>query len=1036
MNAGQRVRLINDPGRVGILTGRTLERVGLTRWEVQFPDGASYVPEDQLEVLAEVPEHPVELMRRGRLGLAADLRRTLTHVRVTGRLANIIYSMDMTGTDFYAYQFKPIVKLLNSPTTGLLIADEVGLGKTIEAGLLWTELRSRFDFRRLFVLCPAVLREKWKRELRNRFGVEADILGAADVLARLREAADRSAVTGFALVASMQGLRPPRGWENPEENGGPTLELARLLQAQQHEDPLIDLLVVDEAHYMRNPETMTTDLGRLLRGVTQYVALLSATPIHLRSRDLFQLLNLTDGDLFNRPNFFDELLEANAPLVYLREQVLAGRTTPESFVEAVRHAAASPFLKGSRQLQALLEPSPTAEQLRDKKHVSHLVHRLENVNLLGHVLTRTRKREVTEWRVIRQPVPEMVPLSPVEEQFYLAVTEVVREYAGRRNAHEGFLLVTPQRQMSSCMAAALRFWQDRGAPSEEEMFEDSGAIGQEYPEPGPLVQELIARTRGLGDYQTLRRHDSKYGRLRDLLVAHLQEHPGEKVVLFAYFRATLRYLSERLGEDGIPAIILQGGEEDKEGIIEEFRKPEGPAVLLSSEIGSEGIDLQFSRVVVNYDLPWNPMRVEQRIGRLDRLGQKADRITIWNLFYAKTIDARIYDRLYRRLQIFTRTLGGLEPILGDQIQQLTLSLLRDRLTPEQQQERIDQTALAIENTLRHEEQLEEEARHLVAFGDFILNEIKAARELSRRITAADLRRYVIDFLREHYPGSEVRQDPDDEDRFRISLSNAARHDLDRYARTRRLEAQTRLTRNDLQSVECRFENTAVVRRDSRVEIISQLHPLVRFVGERLGEPGALQYPAVAVRVRQEVLPRRLPAGTYVFGVQRWSVTGLQSIERLYCTAIRFGPDPDRLDPDDAERLVTTAAAEGKDWLAAPASVDLDEAARLANEECLAEADRAYAEFVRDRRNQNEDRADIQERAADAHFRSRLESLTAVRDRHQRLGRLGLVRATEGQIAALRRWAEREKQKISEGRRLSDRKDEVCVGLICVEGEGA
>ena len=166
MNAGQKVRLINDTGRVGILTGRTLPRVGVTLWQVHFADGTTYVPEDQLELLPDVPEHPVDLLERGRLGVAADLRRTLTHVRLTGRLANILYSMDMTGTDFYAYQFKPIVKLLHSATTGILIADEVGLGKTIEAGLLWTELRSRFDFRRLFVLCPAILRGKWVRELR------------------------------------------------------------------------------------------------------------------------------------------------------------------------------------------------------------------------------------------------------------------------------------------------------------------------------------------------------------------------------------------------------------------------------------------------------------------------------------------------------------------------------------------------------------------------------------------------------------------------------------------------------------------------------------------------------------------------------------------------------------------------------------------------------------------------------------------------------------------------------------------------------
>ena len=120
---------------------------------------------------------PVDLLKRGRVGDGADLRRAVTHARLTGRLADVIYSMDTTGTDFYAHQFKPIVKLMNSVSRGILIADEVGLGKTIEAGLLWTELRTRFDFRRLFVLCPAMLRDKWRSELRQRFGVTADVLG-------------------------------------------------------------------------------------------------------------------------------------------------------------------------------------------------------------------------------------------------------------------------------------------------------------------------------------------------------------------------------------------------------------------------------------------------------------------------------------------------------------------------------------------------------------------------------------------------------------------------------------------------------------------------------------------------------------------------------------------------------------------------------------------------------------------------------------------------------------------------------------------
>src|SRR6185369_2901864 len=126
------------------------------------------------------------LLRNTQFGTADDLRRTITHVRLTGRLADVIYSMEATNTDFYAYQFKPVLKMLLSPSNGILIADEVGLGKTIEAGLIWTELRCRFDMRRLMVICPAVLQEKWQDELERRMGVKADIVSAAELLRVLK----------------------------------------------------------------------------------------------------------------------------------------------------------------------------------------------------------------------------------------------------------------------------------------------------------------------------------------------------------------------------------------------------------------------------------------------------------------------------------------------------------------------------------------------------------------------------------------------------------------------------------------------------------------------------------------------------------------------------------------------------------------------------------------------------------------------------------------------------------------------------------
>ena len=129
----------------------------------------------------------------------------------------------------------------------------------------------------------------------------------------------------------------------------------------------------------------------------------------------------------------------------------------------------------------------------------------------------------------------------------------------------------------------------------------------------------------------LEHQDGKYRELRKFLQQELNKNPTEKFVIFAYFRGTLQYLQRRLEADGISTSLIMGDMGDaKWDIVKDFKLDNGPSVLLSSEVGSEGIDLQHCRFLVNYDLPWNPMKVEQRIGRLDRLGQKAERISIIN----------------------------------------------------------------------------------------------------------------------------------------------------------------------------------------------------------------------------------------------------------------------------------------------------------------------------------------------------------------------------------------------------------------------
>lgn len=1029
---GTRVRLKADPGRSGITTGRWRERGERKFCQVTFSDSSTgfFLP-SQLEIAQHEAEDPLELLRFGKFGRARDLRGSITFIRLTGRLANLIYSMETTNTDFYPYQFRPVLNFLESPSNGLLIADEVGLGKTIEAGLIWTEIRSRFDARRFMVLCPAMLREKWYLELRRRFGIEGEIANATETLKRLKEFQNGERLD-MALICSIQGLRPRRGWDDEvSERKDGVSALARFLQDNEYSEPLLDLLVVDEAHYMRNPESMTAKLGAMLRKVSSHVVLLSATPIHLRSADLFHLLNLVDENTFEHESAFDEILEANAPLMRIKTQLLTSVLKQGEFAESLAEAVQHPLLSGSRQLAELLNDPPSDEDLAVNETRSALANRLEEINLLARAVTRTRKRDVKEWKVVREVTPEVIPLSPPEEAFYKNVTALVRDFCKRRQKHEGFLLVTPQRQMSSSMPAALQEWQRRATESAERdsvLYEDIGVDDAEDSGSQPLVEEITRRAYDLGDLNELLANDSKYTRLERILKGFFQQFPKEKIVLFAYFRPTLRYLKDRLTTAGIPCALLVGGMEvNKNDVLDAFRESETTRILLSSEVASEGVDLQFCRVVINYDLPWNPMKIEQRIGRLDRIGQRAEKIAVWSLFYADTIDERIYTRLYERLKIFEHALGGLEAILGEEIRDLTLDLLRGDLTPHQEAERIEQTAQAIVNVRVEEETLEQEAGNLIAHGDYILNQVKAVRELNRRISGEDLWLYVRDFLNDRFHGCDLVQVNTDELLFDIRLSAEARFKLEDFIVANKLHGKSRLSVASATPIRCLFVNKVQDPSQRGFEFINQWHPLVRFVSKQTSIESSAYYPTVSVSLNRTAVPS-LKSGEYEFTVNRWSVQGLRSIERLCFVVAPISRHCEFLGEDDAERLVVQAARLGIDWLAARNKVDLELAVSVATA-CLDENDRLYGEFVRQISNENEDRADLQERSLKRHHERQVEVKRRTLDNLKSKEQLRLIPAVQGQLKKLDEKTEQKLHEISERRRLSHHNAEVCLGVI-------
>lgn len=1029
----QRIRLTGDPTRVGVWTGEERDRATQRILQILFPEGMQWVPEDQLEFVSSWRESPLDLLRGDHpLGGVKDLRRTLTHVRLAGRLADVIYSMETTNTDFYPYQFKPVLKLLNSPSNGLLIADEVGLGKTIEAGLIWTELRSRFDMRRLLVTCPAVLREKWRDELYEKMGVDAEIVDARGVYNHLQDI-ERSK-QGFALIASLQGLRPGREWED-ETTKSRSNALARFLRENENEEPLIDLLVIDEAHYLRNPETRTNQLGQLLRNVSDYHVFLTATPLHTQNKNLFSLLNMLDPDTFLRLADFSDILDANRPLIRARDYTLSSSPSKENLLTLLETAGDHPLLRGSRQLSILCADLAQTPDLSDYETKTRIAYRLESINLLGHTVTRTRKRDVKERRVIREPHSLPINLTASERKFYDLVTEIVKKYANERGINQQFLLSTPQRQVSSSMVASLRNWQKK--KWELDAWEDLPDSETNYENLlGPLTQQIIEGVTQEVKLEELEVWDSKYQQLKESVTELFLQHPRTKIVLFSAFLATLDYLEECFQKDGFSTLVLKGGQrESKHETIRRFRDPKGPSILLSSEVGGEGVDLQFSWVVINYDLPWNPMRVEQRIGRVDRLGQKADKVLIWNLFYSDTIDSRIYQRLYDRLDLCRQALGDFEPILGQEIQKLERDLLTGQLTPEQQVKRIDQTAQALANLQKEEEQLEENATHLIAHGDYILNKIHDAHNLNRWIKDVDLQAYVVDYFQLHYPGSTFHQIDPQECLFDINISIKAKEDLDQFIRKNNLSIFTRLTRNLTTPLRCHFQNRVKVGTEAGIEIISQFHPLVRFVSSEIKKGEKQLTPAVALRLGQSRLSLDLIDGVYILVAALWSIQGLQTTERLMYAGCPLVTPESLLSDTQAEKIFMSSLIQGKDWLEAGNTINREEAYRIANDTLFSHLDEGFRKFVNEVKAENEDRADLQERTLTTHLENQTVQLEEVKQRHLNRGWVSLAKATEGRLEKLRNRVERERHKIALRRTVKfDPQKEICVALVRIADE--
>lgn len=556
VGAGQRAATWPSPGaktRGKIQRGRLAEAL-LDPTDFRF----------ERSLIPEVERTSLELFLRGKHLERSDPQSFFFHLealkiarqRGFERLLALKHARDVQRLE---HQIRACLRVLREMKGRALLADEVGLGKTIEAGLVLKEYLLRALVRKVLILTPASLLSQWREELVHKFDIPVHVYSRGDPW-------DAHAI----LIASLDTAKSVRNRNAIAAVG-------------------FDMLIVDEAHRLRNHLTRAWKFIDSLS--LKYLLLLTATPVQNDMRELYNLITLLRPGMLGTYHSFR------------RDFVVRGdRRLP----------------KNTRQLS----------------------------QLLADVMIRTT-RSSTSIRFPRREVRTCrLDLSAHERLFYDEVSDFVRRMASLDDRRRGrmpwpLLLIILQKEIGSSTAAAIGTLK-RAA---------SGRLIEVRSQ----LQELLE----LG--QSVKRH-VKLEALVDLLEKH--QKGGEKTLIFSQFRRTVEFIGQALRQRGVRVGLFHGSltARAKDTIVDAFRQDLD--VLVSTEAGGEGRNLQFCRTVVNYDLPWNPMRVEQRIGRVHRIGQTRD-VCIYNLSAQGTLESYVLEVLQEKISMFHLVIGEMDQILGN-----------------------------------------------------------------------------------------------------------------------------------------------------------------------------------------------------------------------------------------------------------------------------------------------------------------------------------------------------------------------------------
>jgi superfamily II DNA or RNA helicase len=623
------------------------------------------------------------------------------------------------------HQVSVLIRALEKPQARLILADEVGLGKTIEAGLVLKELRARGVLRRVLILTPASLITQWVWELRSKFN-------------------EPFVMHDTSYIRSLEQKYPESNPWAREPNVIASFQSARL-DAERVADAEWDLVIFDEAHHARRHwdegeprPTKAYELMQALRDRVGGMLLLTATPMQLHEFELYSLVELVDPGLFRDYADFQgshaEVSRVNGLVSWLR----LGHGTDNERGELAA------YLTG-----ADAPPEIAQTDVSDLEGRQRVIRWLEARHRLSQALVRNRKAEVGGFT---KRVARRIPVEPTQVERELeadVLAYIQRQYRTMDGANSaiGLVLVTFRKLLASstrALAGALeRRAQRLALPQEfetEDMTDDADAADELRRLLSVAAKDAAAEAAELRALAARARQieDTKLIELERAMLEHFREHPDEKVLIFTQFLGTLEMIRARLARH-FSVAVFHGGltREEKDRAYLGFKQRS--QMLVSSEAGGEGRNFQFCHILVNYDLPWNPMKIEQRIGRLDRVGQKTN-VLIYNFAVRDTLDEQILDVLDKRIRVFTESVGALDPILGDVEARLSEIFLQDVETARREIARYE---LDLETRVRLAKQRDQQLQDLIMDAQsFRRDEVAQLLEQKPLATYRDLETFV------------------------------------------------------------------------------------------------------------------------------------------------------------------------------------------------------------------------------------------------------------------------------------------------------